>query len=151
MIARLSNVDLRAGEYIVQTYSQTEDGFWVLDGQPIRLPSDASPGELGQATKDALEVSRQDIANPPREANTARPLLEMLGLRDYATYARGTRSVGVRADDTPDGEQIKITPKRNGGARNGFTPLKEHQIAFSYDSPGQLGKALIEAFEHATA
>lgn len=151
MTDRLCNVDLRAGEYIVQPYSETEDGFWVLDGQPIRLASGASPGELGQAIRDALAVSRRDIANPPRDTDAARPLLEMLGLRDYATYARGTRSVGVRTADTPDGEQIKITPKRNGGPRTGFTPLKEHRVVFSYDSPGQLGKAVIEAFEHATA
>jgi hypothetical protein len=151
MTAQVADVGLRNGEYIVSSYSQTDDGFWIADGTPTRLPDSASAGELGQAIRNALEQSRQNVPTPPRDADTAKPLLDMLGLPDYATYAKGTRSVSVRATTSSDGgESIKVTPERNEGARGGFTPIQNQASVFLYDSPGQLGKEVIKAFKKAT-
>jgi hypothetical protein len=150
MTAKLANIDLRQGEYIVDSYSQTEAGFWIALGAPVRLPDSASAGELGRVIRSALDQSRQSVPTPPRDADTAKPLLDMSGLPDYATYAKGTRSVGVRATTTDDGESIKVTPKRNEGARGGFTPITDQMREFPYDSPGQLGVEVIKAFDKAT-
>jgi hypothetical protein len=37
MTVKLTNIDLRQGQYIVKPYSQTQAGFWISDGEPIRL------------------------------------------------------------------------------------------------------------------
>jgi hypothetical protein len=136
------NVDLRADEYFVSTYSRTVPGFWVLDGCPVRLPGTASPGELGTVVRAALDRSRH--------ADSARALLDMAGVKDYGTYMKGTRSVDVYADHVEDGESVEVTPQRNEGPREGFAPMTDHTARFTYDSPGQIGVEVINAFDKAT-
>jgi hypothetical protein len=77
-------------------------------------------------------------------------MLEMLGLPNYSVYMRGTKSVGVYSERDVEQEMIEVTPKKNGGGRSGFTPIPERAQTFDYDSPEQLGEAVIAAFEHAT-
>lgn len=149
MSVALCNVDLHDGEYIVETYSQTVDGFWVGTGAFRRLGQQASAEELGRCVREALDRSEQGVPTPPADADPARPLLDALGYADYADYARGTRSVGVRATRTADGETVRVTPKKNGGPSRGFTPLKELAASFAFDSAERLGKEILAAFNHA--
>lgn len=149
MSVRLCNIDLRDGEYIVDSYSKTSDGFWVGTGACTRLPVDTAAGRLGAAVRDALDRSEQGVPTPPRDADLARPLLEALGLKIYSEYARGTRSVEVAATDSGDGETVEVTPKANGGAKRGFTPIEEAVTSFAYDSPEQLGKEVVAALTRA--
>lgn len=150
MSVALCNVDLHDGEYIVQAYFQTVDGFWVATGAFQRLGQSAPAEALGRSVRDALDRSEQGVPTPPADSGPARPLLDALGYADYADYALGTRSVGVRATRTPDGETVKVTPKKNGGPSRGFTPLKELATRFAFDSTEHLGKEILAAFNHAT-
>jgi hypothetical protein len=150
MTERLANVDLRRGEYIVQSSSQTVAGFWISTGTPVRFSSTSSAMELGQAVVEALARSKQGVETPPRDAKLSQPLLDLVGVRDYAAYMKGTRSIDVDAAETPDGQQMKITPTRNEGARGGFTPIAGKAVTIIFASPGQLGEAIVRAFEDAT-
>jgi hypothetical protein len=143
--AQMVGVDLRAGEYLVCAYSKTAQGIWVLDGAPDRLPADSSAAELGAAVDNALRRSRHGVDDLTRDSEPARPLLDLLGLPDFATYAKGTRSVEVYRD----GDDVEVTPRRNDGPRRGFTPLDEDITTLSAASADRLGAEVITAFEKA--
>jgi hypothetical protein len=149
MKGKRANVDLRQGEYIVCTYSKTSAGFWVLDGTPARVPQESPAGELGAAIRDALSQSREGIDTPGRDDKPAQPLLDLLGLPDYATYAKGTRSVRLNVEPSGEGETVKVTPKRNEGTRRRFTPIVDEMHEFIYESPLQLGIEVIKALNKA--
>lgn len=149
MTARLVSTDLRHGEYIVATYSRTPKGIWVLDGTPTLLPETSTDKQLGAAVRAALARSRTDFPEVTRDSRPARLLLEFLRLPDFATYAEGTKSVGVRSESTDAGETIKVTPRRNETPERGFTPIIEAAQTYVYESPEQLGAAVREAFTKA--
>lgn len=147
MTAQMVEVDLRKGEYIVCVYSRTGTGIWVLDGTPERLPQEATPVQLGTTVNDALDRSRSGLPELTRDSKPSQPLLDLLQVRDYATYAKGTRSVEVYRD----GETVEVTPRRNEGGRNGFTPIEEEITTFSPVSAEQLGAEVAKAFTKATS
>jgi hypothetical protein len=138
-------VDLRAGEYLLCVYSKTAQGIWVLDGTPDRLPADTATAQLGAAVDNALQRSRHGVDELTRDSDPARPLLDLLGLPDFASYAKGTRSVEVYRE----GEDVEVTPRRNDGPRRGFTPLDEDMVTYSAASADRLGAEVITAFEKA--
>lgn len=149
MTGQLASVDLRQGEYIVSTYSRTAKGLWVLDGTPARLPQTSADDDLGLTVHEALGRSRSGLDDPTRDSEPARPLLELLGLADFATYAKGTRSVEVYRETAGDRGTVEVTPKRNSGGRSGFVPIDDEMVTFGYDSPKQLGAAVVNAFRKA--
>jgi endonuclease YncB( thermonuclease family) len=144
--AQLASVDLRRGEYIVCPYSRTAKGTWVLDGKPVRLPvTDTTAEQLGEAIGAALAQSREGVEELTRDSQRARPLLDLLQLSDYATYAKGTRQVEVYRD----GDTVEVTPQRNEGGRRGFTPIDTEMRTLISPSPDQFGTEVITAFTKA--
>ncbi|HEX4725190.1 MAG TPA: hypothetical protein VH333_21955 [Pseudonocardiaceae bacterium] len=147
MTSHRVGVDLRQGEYIISVYSRTPKGVWVGDGVPTRLAEDLPFEQLGDEVRKALARSRQvGVPELTRDSRPDKPLLDLLGLPDYATYAKGTRSVRVRIDG---GEIVQVTPLRNGGPQRGFTSISDAKQTFVYESPEQLGAAVKEAFTKA--
>lgn len=144
-MGQLASVDLRQSEYIVSTYSQTAKGTWVLDGTPARLPDSTSAEQLGVAVQTALTRSRAGVDELTRDSEPARPLLDLLDLPNFATYAKGTRSVEVYRD----GDTVEVTPRRNEGGRRGFTPLDDETRTFTETSTERLGTEVTEAFSKA--
>jgi hypothetical protein len=145
MTGQLVGVELRQGEYIVSVYSRTPKGVWVLDGMPARLSASVPADHLGTTIRNALDRSRVGVDELTRDSDPARPLLDLLKLPDFATYAKGTRSVEVYRD----GETIEVTPQRNEGGRHGFTPIDEETQTLVNISSEQLGAAIIGAFDKA--
>lgn len=139
-------VDLRKGEYIVSVYSQTGMGVWVLDGTPERVPQETTPAQLGTMINDALDRSHSGLPELNRDSKPAQPLLDLLGVRDYVTYAKGTRSVDVHRED----DIVRVTPSHNEGGRRGFTPIKDARVRISTPSAEQLGEEVLKAFTKAT-
>jgi hypothetical protein len=136
MTGQMVGVDLWHGEYIVCTYSKTPMGVWVLDGTPARLPQDSTTDRLGAVVRDALAQSRVGVDELTRDSQPSRPLLDLLQVPDFATYAKGTLSVEVYSEPSGDGETVEVTPRRNEGARRGFTPMNDEMQTFVYGSPG---------------
>lgn len=146
MTAQKVIVDLRKGEYIVCVYSRTGRGVWVLDGTPDRVPQEATPVQLGTTINDALDRSRDGLPELTRDSKPAQPLLDLLQVQDYATYAKGTRSVDVYRD----GDTVRVTPNRNEGGSRGFTPIKDERVRTSVSSAEQMGEEVLTAFTKAT-
>jgi hypothetical protein len=141
------NIDLRQGQYLVAVYSQTGMGVWVIDGLPTLLPQEIPTEQLGAMIKEMLDKSRFGLPELTRDSQPARPMLDMLGLRDYATYMKGTKSISVYLED----HTIDITPEHNGGSRQGFTPILEAERTLTDDASAELlGAEVIASFDRAT-
>jgi hypothetical protein len=140
------------GEYLFEVSSLTINGFWISDGTPVVLAKGASVEQIGTAAREALQRSRQGIpAYDHRTQDPSRPLLDLVGLPTYARYARGVRMVDVSRNFDEGVHSIELTPQNNGGARSGFTPIGEHRLKVTYESPAQLGRAVLDVLQFATA
>ena len=142
---QVATVDLRNGELIVCSYSQTVPGCWIAFGPIIRLRGDADDAVLGTAVNDALAGSRCNVS-PPRQGGTPfDTVLRSLKLQSYAQYMRGTLAVGVMRD----GRQVTVTPKRNGGAATGFTEQPAQAETLDDPPPAELSQAVWRALARA--
>lgn len=140
----------RDGRYFVSTYSKATNGFNVLDGLPLVLPAETTARQLGEAVIEGLGRVREGL---PAYDNTrddpAAELVRFAGASNYADYCRGVRQVMVQTD--PDVREVNLAPQQSAGRNGGFTSLEEYRRKFVLESPEQLGEAVLEAFEHATA
>jgi hypothetical protein len=136
---------------LVDVSSKTVNGFRLSDGVPVRLQPDATAEQIGVAVADGLRRSREGTpAYDHKTMDPARPLLDLVGMPTYARYARGVRMVGVASDFENEIREFEVTPQSNGGTRDGFTALLERKRTYPYESPAQLGQAVLDAFEFAT-
>ena len=145
-MTQLATTDLRGGELIVCSFSQTGPGFWIADGPFFRLPETARDDQLGTALENALGASRTGASPPPRGSTPFDPVLRELRLRSYGEYMRGTLSAGI----TRDGDQVVVTPRHNGGRRTGFTELLDQSETLTGPSPLALALAVRRALARAT-
>ena len=84
------HVDERKNEFIVASYSKTKPGFWVMNDWVRRVPVGARDEDLATAIEGGLDASEVGIHAPGRDANPARPLLKLLGLRSRRLHGRNT-------------------------------------------------------------
>jgi len=139
------------GRTFVNTYVRDSKGGWVLHGLPF-VPNDATDADaFGQAVIDALHASSTTVVpaqnyrtNPPDQA-----FLAWVGAPSYAEYMKGVRA--VLAHDFVDGTPIISSLRnRNGGARSGFEPMREHRVKLDW-SADEVGAVVQAALEGATA
>jgi hypothetical protein len=115
-----ATVDHRAGELIVCSYSQTTAGFWIMNGAVDRLPDEVDDDQLGTAIITALDSSEHGVPLSPGTGTPFSPVLRALGIRSYGRYMTGTAQVAV----SRTAEGVLVTPKHNGGTREGFTEIE---------------------------
>jgi hypothetical protein len=139
------NVYKRESELIVASYSKTTAGLWVMNGWLRQLRRDADDEALGVAIMSALDASENDVDVPVVDPNPDAPLLRMLGLRSYGVFMVGTQCVRVNRD----GGTIQITPKRNGGGRNGFTELADRAERLETPVAQRIGTAARDGLQKA--
>ena len=132
------NVYKRESELIVASYSKTSAGLWVMNGWLRQLHQEATDDGLGAVIVSALDASENDIDVPVVDPNPDTTLLKMLGLRSYGVFMVGTQCVRV----SRDGSTIQVTPKRNGGGRNGFTELTDRTERLEAPTDRQVGAAV---------
>lgn len=141
----MATVDSRRDKLVVVSLSQTTDGFWIWNESFDVLDADVDDERLGISTLDALAQSRQSVPTPPPDADGISHVLTALRLSSYASYVKGTKSVGVEREKT-----IVLYPRRNRGARNGFEEIEGQDVELSRDSYARaLGEAVREALERA--
>lgn len=103
------------GQFFVQPYCRTVSGSRMAGGLPTVLSSATGVHELGAAIMRAMQHSTT-VVLPNRDMRVDPPdreLLLWLGLKSYAEYARGVRSVGIAAlygERHPD--HLLVTPQR---------------------------------------
>lgn len=140
----LVNVDLRRGSFVVSSYSATTAGFDVMNGWFVALGEDAADEALGEAVLTALSHCESDVPVPPRESNPIAPLLQSIGAKDWAEYAKGVKAVSVRASD-----ELRIVPTENRG-RDGFVEISDETASVAATaSAAELGRAVRDALTRA--
>jgi CDI immunity protein len=142
-VKRSVSVDRRKAEFIVTSYTQTPPGFWQMNGHFSRVPCDAEATELGHAVLEALDASnRITLRDVDASSNSFAPVLAELGLRNFAQYMKGAVSVSVKLGDD---DILRITPMRNGGAREGFVYITDKVRVVEDRSVEALGIAVQDA------
>lgn len=139
-MTRTAGLDLRRGRYVAHSSSLTTDGLWIANGTFDLLDADAGDKELGAAVRRMLDASRSGVPAPDLRGGPSpfAPVLAALGLRSFATYAKGTRHVDVEQD----GDEVLVTPTRNGGAREGFVGDTDQASRLTAPDDDELGGAL---------
>jgi hypothetical protein len=151
MSKRVVNVHLRRnGDYLIEVYSRTVNGFMIGDGLTEVLPPASNGDHIGVAVVRGLQRSREGLPAYDKSQEIDRDFLDFVGMPTYERYARGVRMVGVKSDSENAGEAT-VVPKANGGAHSGFTSIRERAQKASYKSPSRLGHAVLDAFKFATA
>ncbi|MCW3842176.1 hypothetical protein ONA70_18945 [Micromonospora yasonensis] len=137
---RTAGLDLRRGRYVAHSSSLTTDGLWIANGVFDLLDADAGDKELGAAVRHMLDASRSGVPTPDLRYGPSpfAPVLAALGLRSWATYAKGT----VHVDVEQDGDEVLVTPTRNGGAREGFVGDTGQTARLTAPGDEELGSAL---------
>ncbi|WP_326557256.1 hypothetical protein [Micromonospora sp. NBC_01796] len=144
-MTRLAALDLRRGRYVAYSSSLTTDGLWIANGVFDLLDEPADDRELGAAVRRMLDASRTGVPTPDLRGGPTpfAPLLDALGLRSWATYAKGTRHVDIEWDS----DELLVSPTRNGGAREGFVGLGEHAVRLTDPGDDELGRTLRGALD----
>ena len=139
------NVYKRESELIIASYSKTIAGFWMFNGWLRQVRAETDDGGLGAAIMSALDASENDIDTPAPNSSPDAPLLKMLGLRSYGAFMIGTQCVRVNRD----GGAMQITPKRNGGRRDGFTELIDRTERLETPTAQRIGTAVRDGLQKA--
>ena len=113
-MTRLAALDLRRGRYVAHSSSLTGDGMWIANGAFVLLDEPADDRELGAAVRRMLDASRTGVPTPDLRGGPSAfaPVLDALGLRSFASYAKGTRHVDVEGD--ADVVLVEPHPQRRG-------------------------------------
>lgn len=140
-------VDLRRGALFVLSHSSPRRGRF-FNGWFRKLDESVPDDELGRVVRMALAESKTGVPQPnlrvePEEWKLHR---QAAGVRTYGQYMKGTREVGVVLDDSPLG--LRLTPRHNGGARDGWISKDEDAISLDHDSSdSDLGRSIRAALE----
>ena len=130
---RSAKVQLRRELLIISSWSATEGNFpaFIQGDWAEAVPEHVADAELGALVRQALAASREgvpypDFRNDPELARRRKLLFKPAGVRRESEFARGTRSVSIDWQDTEP--EVKITPQRNGGRREGFTQMLDQVV-----------------------
>ncbi|MFI9639122.1 hypothetical protein ACIG87_03505 [Micromonospora sp. NPDC051925] len=147
-MTRLAALDLRRGRYVAHSSSLTGDGMWIANGAFVLLDGPVDDRELGAAVRRMLDASRTGVPTPDLRGGPSAfaPVLDALGLRSFASYAKGTRHVDVEGD----ADAVLVSPTRNGGAREGFVGLTAHTVRLTDPGDEELGEALRAALDRSS-
>ncbi|WP_433350327.1 hypothetical protein [Micromonospora sp. CA-111912] len=146
-MTRLAALDLRRGRHVAHSSSLTGDGMWIANGA-FELLDEPADALLGAAVRRMLDASRIGVPTPDLRGGPSpfAPALDALGLRSWATYAKGTRHVDVEQD----GATVLVSPTRNGGAREGFVGLTGQAVRLTAPGDEELGGALRAALDRSS-
>lgn len=147
----MATVEAQAdGRVFVFVYSRTANGFWTLDGLPNVLPTLDDAAALGEAARAALDTSTDGVL-PARDVRADPPDREFLAWfgGSAAKYARGVRSVQLRAEYDDRLTEVIVTPQANEG-KGSFTGIREHRATERPQDAAEFGAILQRAVARAT-
>jgi hypothetical protein len=122
MSDRLAALYVRRGTCFVTTMNRSADGFW-FESEPVFVEDGVDVTVLSARIQQALAASRSNVPTPPRNELGSR-LPGLAGVKSYGAFMKGS----VRVSILSDGDEIKLTPMRNGGPRKGFEPKSEEVV-----------------------
>jgi hypothetical protein len=126
---RSAQVDARGDRLLVSSWSSSTHGTRVQGDWIEAVGKSVEDQALGSLVRAALGASRTGVPFPDfRQGPTPErlKLLKLAGVKSEAQYARGARSVAVDSEQ-PESD-LKVTPYRNGGQREGFIEMLDRVI-----------------------
>jgi hypothetical protein len=129
-------VGCRRGVIWVCSYSQTIDGLWVMNEELESFDDEVDDVVLGVAVLKAGRASRHGVPTPSvAELSRPAPVVVAAGVKSYAQYLKGLRSVSVEVD----AESVRVVPQRNGGPKHGLVPIPDVAVGLDSTEPGVVG------------
>jgi hypothetical protein len=137
MSSAAATLYVRDGTCFVTAMDRSIEGFW-FESEPVFVENGVDFMVLSSCVQRALAASKTDVPAPRRDKLGSR-LPGLAGVKSFGAFMKGAVSVDISSD----GEKIKLTPMKNGGARNGFAFKIEESIIV--DSVDQLALSLASA------
>jgi hypothetical protein len=132
----------RGDTYYIHSSSKTTAGVWIATAPFLKIEANSTPSVIGAAVLQALDASHNLIPHPTSWRGLISPLLELGGVRSWATFVKHSKCLNVEAD----GERLRLIPNRNLGSKEGFEPSTNKTVELSFpSSPDRTGLALEEA------
>jgi hypothetical protein len=127
------------GTFFLSPSSLTTAGVWVGTQPVLRLEAGSGPAALGKAVIRVLDASRSDVPHPTDWNALVQPILESAGARSWAAFMKKSRFVFLSFD----GEELRLIPHRNLGAKEGYQAIEELITALTFpSSPDEIGEAV---------
>jgi len=130
----------RKGKLYVHSSSKTTTGVWVINPPALAVEKEDT-GEVGRAVRECLAASREGVSHPKSFTNLFDPVLNLAGVKSFATFVKSAKCVEV---ETSDDGAVTLIPTRNEGVDDGFVPLSSGTEA-ALGSNEALGSAAIAA------
>lgn len=141
---RIAAVYRRKGMLILHPYARSVTGVRLLTEPVNILEATVDAATIGQAIRDTLAASRGNVAPPADWSSVLAPLLQVANVKSWSVFVQGALLCEVE----DDGANIKIAPRVNHGAREGFRPLDTPPIVVASSAPvTEIGAALMRALE----
>lgn len=119
--------------------SKTTAGVWIATPPFATVLTDTTVLAKGEAILEAINASQDGVPHPTSWNGLINPLLELAGVRTWATFMKSAVCVGIEFDDG----RLKLIPNRNLGPKDGFEPVLPSMVVLSGQaSPGEIGSVL---------
>jgi hypothetical protein len=136
----------RKKQYFINPLLGSQGGEPCLFSPPVQvLSEDATPAMLGQALQMAIDASHQNAPWPTDWKGLLAPLLVAAGVKHWASFAKGARS--IRVDE--DGGQATLLPSTSKVEKNAFTPFDDDSLVVHAEAANAaaLGAAAVLAIQ----
>ena len=115
----------RKNALLLHAESQTTAGVWIASPPFEKLDSGEDVVAIGQTIIKMLEASEASVPHPTKWDELFQPMLDLAGdVKSWTTFCKGACCVSVDLDDG----KLTISPNKNAGAAEGFTPLRRRCI-----------------------
>lgn len=142
------------GRVFIEVYSRPINGPATIDGLPAVLPRIDDAAVLGDAILQGLERSTFRTMPAPDPGNNpmVEEILTWAGARDWKSYTKGSKSVGIFARYlTAPPTTVSITPEA-WNRKGGFSPIDdEYRENVPFASAEELGRLVQQAMKVARA
>lgn len=132
----------RSGTLYIHSLSKTTTGLWLMN-EPVLAVANGEARDVGDAIKKCLFASREGLPHPTTFRPAFDVVQELAGVKSYRAFVKSAKCVQAWMKDD---RTVTLTPTRNGGARDGFSPLSNKSIVVESSEVG-LGSAAIAALE----
>jgi len=128
------------GTVIIAPVIRTTTGLG-LEVDPEILGAAPNEERVANALAHALVQSDRVVPHPPQDEwkGFFQPFLKATGVRSHKAFMDGAQRVSIRLVEN----QLKITPQRNLGSKEGFEPIPDQAVLVPENEPVIAAAALL--------
>jgi hypothetical protein len=126
---KAATVYKRGDALYLHSSSKTTAGVWIATAPVTKVDNDTTASAKGKAILAVIKASQEGVPHPTNWNELIDPLLELAGVKSWATFMKNAACVGIESD----GERLMLIPNQNLGPREGFEPV----LAGAVDLPCQ--------------